>query len=209
MKIKDEKKALEKMIEAADDVIEGNIPKPGDTPELQGGPMFEIDYDQLEKDCNKKAKKLIKNATGFVLTDEFVKENPYLKNKMDIDIISLSGMLYQMELTKIMQKALTEEVRHGAMHPRMFEVFSGLAKTISENNKQLLQTVEAIKTTYLDIKDNARQNSDDIKAIGDGGVMRNEKGIIALGTKDLIKQTKQLKAAQKNNEDIEDVEEIN
>jgi hypothetical protein len=109
-------------------------------------------------------------------------------------MISLSGMLYQLEVNKTMQTALMEEVRSGAMHPRMFEVFGGLSKTIGELNKQLLQTVEAIKVTYRDLKDDIRE--------------RNQKGLLTLGTKELIKKTKMDKIENQRNkdQDIEDVE---
>ncbi len=212
MKAKDERKELENMIDQASHAIDGNVPRPGDTPELQNEPAFDADLDELQKDCNKRARKLIKNSTGFVLTDEQVKQNPYLKNKMDVDIISLAGMLYQMECTKLMQRTLMEEVRHGAQHPRMYEVFSGLSKTIADINKQLLQTVEAIKVTYIDLKDNINRKKEELHALGEGNLSRNEKGLVSHGTKDLIKQTKQRKAEKiknkNNNNDIEDVEEI-
>jgi hypothetical protein len=206
MKIKDERTQLEEMINNSSEQI-GNEPKLSDTPELNNTPSFDIDFEVLQKECEKKAKKLIHNATGLMFTDEIIKDNPYLKNKMQVDIISLSGMLYQLSVNETMQKALMEEVRSGAMHPRMFEVFSGLSKTIGELNKQLLQTVEAIKNTFRDIKVDIREKSQDMAALGDGGLSKNENGILALGTKELIRETKKLKAAQKS-EEIQDAQEV-
>lgn len=203
MKIKEEREELEKIINQSSNDIgkEPNIPD-----ELKGEPAFDINFDILQKKCDKKAKKMVHNATGFMLTDEIIKENQYLKNKMQVDVISLAGMLYQLEVNKTMQTALMEEVRSGALHPRMFEVFGQLSKTIGELNKQLLQTVEAIKVTYRDIKNDIREKNQDLAAIGEGNIMKNEKGIIALGTKELIKETKKLKASRKNEDDIQDIE---
>lgn len=206
MKIKDEREELEKMINSSSDKI-GNEPE--GTPELAMDPAFDIDFEKVQKSCDRKAKKMIANATGFMLTDEIVKDNPYLKNKMEVDVISLAGMLYQLEVSKTMQTALMEETRAGALHPRMFEVFGQLTKTISELNKQLLQTVEAIKVTYRDIKNDIREKNQDLAAIGEGSMARNEHGIVALGTKELIKETKKLKASQNGKkDDIQDIEEI-
>ena len=213
MKAKEERKHLENMIDQASDAIDVNVPKSGDTPELKNELAFELDFDKLGKTCNRKAKKLIKNATGFVFSDESVKQNNYLKNKIEIDVVSLSGMLYQMECTRIMQKSLMEEVQHGAQHPRMYEVFSGLSKTIGDLNKQLIQTVEAIKVTYMDMKENIKSNSEQLALNSKEGFMRNENGIIALGSKDLINQTKALKMNKNkerdNDKNIEDAKEIN
>jgi hypothetical protein len=89
-----------------------------------------------------------------------------------------------------------EEVRNGATHNRNFEVFGQLSKTIGELNKQLLQTVEAIKSTYRDIRFDAKEKENELKAIGPGqnGMVRNGHGLVALGTKELIKETKKLKS---------------
>lgn len=201
MKISEQADELEKMIASADENISRNVVPTGENiPGLAMEPTFDLDFDQLRKECDGKAKKMIKNATGFMLSDEMIKQNPYLKNKMQVDIISLSGMLYQLKVNETMQETLMEEVRSGAAHPRMFEVFGQLSKTIGELNKQLLQTVEAIKSTYKDAKFDIKEKEEDLKAIGPGqnGITRNAKGIIALGTKELINETKKLKAGIEN-----------
>ena len=193
MKIRDERVELENMLNIATDAIDGDVPKPGDTPELDNEPAFDIDYDKLEKTCEKQAKRLIKSQTGLMVNDEYVKGNPYIKEKLSVDIISLAGMLYQVEVTKIMQKDLIEEVRHGAKHNRMYEVFSGLTKTIGDMNKQLLQTVEAIKSTYKDLRYDFQEIQEDKNKQIEGGVSLNAKGLVTVGTKDLIKQVKLLR----------------
>lgn len=202
MKIKEERAELEKMIDQSPDSIDKK--SPANNPELAMEPAFDMDFNKLQKDCDRKARKLVQNTTGLLLSDELVKENPYLKNKMQVDVISLGGMLYQLEVNKNMQTTLMEEVRAGALHPRMFEVFGQLSKTIGDLNKQLLQTVEAIKLTYRDLKVDIREKNQDILALKEGNLIKNEKGIITLGTKELIQETKKLKAAQY----IQDIEVI-
>ena len=204
MKVKDERLELENMLNIATDAIDGDVPKPGDTPELNSEPAFDIDYDKLEKTCEKQAKKLIKSQTGLMVNDESIKGNPYLKEKLSVDIISLAGMLYQVEVTKIMQKDLIEEVRHGAKHNRMYEVFSGLTKTIGDMNKQLLQTVEAIKSTYKDLRYDFQEMNEDKNKQIEGGLSANSKGLVTVGTKDLIKKVKLLRHPE-NEDNITDI----
>jgi hypothetical protein len=198
MRIKDERSELEAIINSSPEKIGNEVI---DASELKMDPTFTLDFDELQKICDRKAKKMIYTVTGFMLSDELVRENPYFKNKMQVDVISLAGMLYQLEVNKTMQTTLMEEVRLGATHPRMFEVFGQLSKTIGELNKQLLQTVEAIKLTYRDLKDDIREKNQNA-ALGEG-LQKNDKGILALGTKELIKEAKKLKMAQQNVEDIE------
>jgi hypothetical protein len=216
MSIKDDRKNLEKLIANSAETISTQPLLSEDIPEHTPNPAFDIDLKSVRKKCFKNAKKMIINATGLVLASNTIKENPYLKNKMDMDIISLSGVLYQLEINEMMQDALMEEVKAGAAHPRMFEVFFGLSKTISEQLKQLLQTVEAIKLTYRDIKIDIEDKNQELKAIGPGenGITRNKNGIITMGTKELINETKKLRMLQtqkkfKGEDDtIIDVEEI-
>jgi hypothetical protein len=205
MKIIEEADELQKMIDAADDRLDKNVISPGNAvPELMMEPRFTMDFRKIHKECDTKAKKMIKSATGFVLTDEAIKKDPYLKDKMRVDVLSLSGMLYQLRVNEMMQETLMEEVRSGATHNRNFEVFGQLSKTIGDLNKQLLQTVEAIKSTYKDIRFDAKEKENELRAIGPGqnGMVRNGRGLVSLGTKELIRETKKLKGP------IQDVESI-
>jgi len=206
MKISQEREQLEKMINQSSEKI-GNEPSINN-PELKMEPTFQADFNEIQKDCEKRARKMIHTATGLMLSDEIVKQNPYIKNKMQVDIISLSGMLYQLQVNETMQKALMEEVRSGAMHPRMFEVFGQLSKTIGDLNKQLLQTAEAIKGTYRDLKNDIREKNQDMAMLNESGLTKNSKGILTSGTKDLINETKKLKMQANNIEEIQDVQEI-
>lgn len=213
MTAKEERDKLEKLIENAEVHLEKNTPSKNDIPELESGPTFDLDYDKLQKQCDKKARKLLKSATGLMIGDDLVDGNSYLKEKVQTDLISLSGMLYQMEVTKILQRDLIEEVRHGAKHPRMYEVFSTLGKTISENNKQLLQTVEAIKETYINLRQNIEERREEVKSLTDGGgLQRNSQGLLAMGSRELINETKKIRLLNRqisNNPNIEDAKTIN
>lgn len=207
MRIKDEREELERMVKGSADEIGTDKTVPKDQEELKMEPSFDIDYAVLKRNCQRKARRMIKNGTGLMLSDDMVKQNPYLRNKMQMDIISLSGLLYQLNVNEVMQESLMEDVRLGAAHPRMYEVFGNLSKTIGDLNKQLLQTVEAIKLTYKDVKGDIREKEEELKAIGDGSsVFRNKDGLVSKGTKDLIKEARKLK--QRDTEDIQDIEEI-
>ena len=211
MKAREERDKLEFMIDGAESHLQGNTPAPGDVPELESEPSFSIDYEKLQKTCDKQAKKLLKNATGLMIGDELTKDNSYIRYKIQTDVISLGGMLYQMEITKIMQQDLVEEVRLGAKHPRMYEVFSTLGKTISDNNKQLLQTVEAIKETYVTLRQNIVERNDDIKQLSMGVQDTPDGGLLTVGSRDLIDDAKRLRLLNrkiKEEKEIQDIEEV-
>jgi len=209
MKIKDEREKLEKLIDSAPEKITDDVPIPGNIPEeLQTQSIMGIDFKELRSICTDEARIMLNNSIGFILSEDMIEGNNYLKNKLEVDILTLSGMLYQLRVNEAMQKAMMEEVDRGFMHPRMFEVFGQLSKTISEINKQLLQTVEALKVTYKDVKADIREK--ETEALGprrdqQGMITQGDGGVVSLGTKELINNMKRPKQTPP---DIQDTEEI-
>jgi len=210
MKINEERERLEKLLDESPEKIADNVPIPGNMPEeLQTQSTMGIDFAELKDQCNDEARVMLNNSIGFILPPEMIKDNEYLKNKLEVDIMSLSGMLYQLRANEIMQKAMMEEVDRGFMHPRMFEVFGGLSKTIAEINKQLIGTVEAIKLTYKDVKSDIREKETDALGGGTnnyGMIAQGDGGVISMGTKELINNMK--KKPPKSSDSIQDVEEV-
>lgn len=191
MKVRDEAAALENLINGAPNAITSNVPK--DMPELHLEPTMNIDFDELKFQCDTEAKLMILNSVSFSLPLDMIDGNEYLKNKIVVDAMSLSGMLYQLRCNEAVQKAIMEEIKRGSLHPRMFEVFSGMSKTIGDLNKQLLQTVEAIQSTYKSLKQNINEKR--TEALGprnetNGLQNTNDGGIVAYGSKELIKEAK-------------------
>ena len=195
MKIKDEARELEKMINDSPTDITKNVPNVADgIPELELEPTMTIDVDAIREQSTDEARAMINNAILFMLPPDMIEGNAYLKNKLEVDVMSLSGMIYQLRCNEAMQKAVMEEVRRGAVHPRNFEVFGQLSKIIGDLNKQTLQTVEAVKETYRSVKRD--MNEKRTEALGpQGGTMNGlqntgDGGIVAYGSKELIKEAK-------------------
>ena len=213
MKTKDERKELEKLIKNSPDGIDKNVPNPSeDIPELAAEPLMDVDFTVLKERCELEARVMINNAIAFMLPPDMIENNEYLQNKLEVDIISLSGMIYQLRTNEVMQKALIDQVNAGMVNPRMFEVFGQLSKIIGELNKQLIQTVEAIKETYKTFKSDIREQR--TEALGPqsqgpmGMITTGEGGVITRGTKELIRKVKSVKEKERQaaTEDAEDVE---
>lgn len=212
MKVKDEKEALESILNKSPNDISNQVPLPGDVPEIKNSqPTMGINFAELKEKCNDEARIMLNNSLGFVLTPEILENkdnNSYIKNKLEVDIMSLSGMLYQLRVNEAMQKAMMEEVDKGFIHPRMFEVFGGLSKTIAEINKQLLGTVEAIKHTYKDIKNDIQEKKNDMLGAGNtsGMLTQGDGSLVTMGTKELINSVN--KRSNNRDKEIQDIDEI-
>lgn len=205
-KAKDERKQLENILYGSSNTndLGGNVMSDVDSDTIVPQELFEDDVNTLQKECLEEAKKIITQAVRHIFTKDMIRDNAYIKDKMKIDIESLGGMLYQNRSAVIMQKALMNEVKAGAASPRYFEVFAIMNKSIAENNKQLLATVEAIKATYqgirVDIHEKAEfmskcigtsETTQTSNMIGDGGVnFTADGGVSSMGSKEMIKLVK-------------------
>jgi hypothetical protein len=221
MKAVEERKKLEKLLDNTPDELEANSSIDAD--ELTQEPVLNIDFESLRDKCNYEARIMLNNSIAIFLDDN-IKDDEYVKNKLEVDVMSLSGMIYQLRVNEDMQKAIMKEVDKGLINPRMFEVFTGMSRQIAELNKQLLATVEAIKSTYKDLKLDFREKQhelttalNNVPEIGTGSGAPTQQNIlttsdgsyVTMGTKDIIKSMRsQRRTENMNAEDIVDIKSI-
>jgi hypothetical protein len=214
MRAREERKELENILDKSPkENINKNIPTEGDEiPGLHAEPVTDVNFLELKQLCDKEAEIMLKNAITFIIPKDMLENNEYIQDKLKVDIMSLSGMIYQMRTNEVMQKALIDQVNLGMVNARMFEVFSGMSKTIGDLNKQLIQTVEAIKETYKKFKDDVKEQR--TEALGpqynssSGGMLTTgDGGVVTRGTKEMINNVKRLKTSQNDSEEyIDDAE---
>jgi hypothetical protein len=208
MKINEERQGLENMLQNSPAKIDNNVATPGDDmAELRPEPLTDVNFDELRRKAEREARSMIKNAVQFMVPMDMIRENKYLKNKFKVDVMTLGGMLYQLRTNELMQKTLMQQINSGLIHARYYEVYGGLSKTIGDLNKQLLQTVEAIKETYKVFKNDVKENR--TEAMGpstssNGMITTGNGGVITRGTKELIKNVQNIKSLNSSNEQIVD-----
>ena len=122
--------------------------------------VFEFNYDSIRKGVRKKARKTVLNISKHILTDDMLEEE-YVQDKMEQDIETLTDLYMQIETNTLMQKALVNTVARGNMMPRYFEVFGQLTEKISSLNKQIVNTEQTIRKTYLDLKFEIRDKKEE------------------------------------------------
>lgn len=209
MKLKEEREELKKMLDNAPKEINANVPdKVDDIPGLRAEPVTDVDFQELRSKCEEEAEIMLKNAIKFIIPEDMI-DSEYLRNKLKVDTLSLAGMIYQLRTNEVMQKALIDQVNLGMVNARMFEVFAGMSKTIGELNKQLIQTVEAIKETYKTFKNDVKEQR--TEALGPsagpaGMITTGDGGVVTRGTKELINSVKRIKSGNGNQQFIDDAE---
>lgn len=198
MRIKEERDELQKLVNrSTSNATQNEINSEEDLGILQPEPLTTVNFEDLKTKCEREARTMIKNAISFMIPISMINENKYLKDKFKVDVMSLSGMIYQLRSNEVMQKALMEQINLGLTHPRYWEVYTGMSKSIGELNKQLLQTVEAIRSTYKGFKEDVQEKRSE--AIGpamnssSGMLTTGDGSVVTRGTKELINSVKKIK----------------
>lgn len=171
--------------------------------------MFEFDYDGVRKGLRKKARKTVLNIVKHIVPSDIIEED-YIQDKVEQDIETLTALYMQVETNTVMQRSLMDSIAKGNCAPRMYEVFGQMTDKIQSINKQIVDTEQRLRKTYLDIKFETRdKQSEDLgsnettDALPGPGQNANG-GVIITSTKNLIASAKQkhleaLKDKENNN----------
>lgn len=158
--------------------------------------MFEFDYDGTRKGLRKKARKTVLNIVKHIVPSDIIDED-YIQDKIEQDIETITALYMQVETNTVMQRSLMESIAKGNCAPRMYEVFGQMTDKIQSINKQIVDTEQRLRKTYLDLKFETRdKQSEDINtteqidALPGPGQTANG-GVIITSTKNLIASAKQ------------------
>jgi hypothetical protein len=136
--IQSENNELERLINESN-FIDDNIEIPIDKPS-----MFKItDFSKIIELCDEQALKIVKNTALFYIEMDLINSDMHLQDKIEMDKMELSNLLFQSKSAQSSYVKLLEEIDNGNVHPRIFEVQSGLQKSMMEITKS--------KTTYIQI----------------------------------------------------------
>lgn len=102
-------------------------------------------FDEVRKRAETKSKQIIRKLVQFHFTKEMLSDK-YAKQKISLDVINLTNLIFQLESSQFAIQKLLEEIDSGGMQARNFEVLAQLQKTnleIFKYNKQGLQVMDS------------------------------------------------------------------
>jgi hypothetical protein len=165
-----------------------------------------VNYVDLKASASKKAQKTITSLMKFYLDADIIEKDEYIKAKKQMDEMTMSSLIYQLQAGERALTTLLETIDSGELAPRMFEVLATLQKSmldiIKSQTMYLMAAEEGTKRIARDIEIyQQRQNQSEIEGAGGDSSNKN----IQRGTKDLMAAIRAgIDGA--NEEDIEDVE---
>ena len=113
--------------------------------------LFEFDYDGEKKAIRKKCRKTVMSIVGHIVPDDMMNEQ-YVLDKIEQDVETLTGLYMQAKSNEVMQRSILEQVSKGIVSARMYEVFGQLTDKMQAINKQIVDTEQKLRKTYVDLK---------------------------------------------------------
>tara|TARA_B100000963_G_scaffold41477_1_gene30824 strand:- start:10973 stop:11641 length:669 start_codon:yes stop_codon:yes gene_type:complete len=165
-----------------------------------------VNYTDLKAGASKKAQKTITSLMKFYLDADIIEKDEYIKAKKQMDEMTMSSLIYQLQAGERALTTLLETIDSGELAPRMFEVLATLQKSmldiIKSQTMYLMAAEEGTKRIARDIEIyQQRQNQTEIEGAGGDSGNKN----IQRGTKDLMAAI-QAGIHGADEQDIEDVE---
>lgn len=127
------------------DSVEGNK----NLPKLRA--IAPLDYDMVKSEADKRASDIVESIILMYLPEEFVIEQDYVYQKMEVDKITLSNLLFQMKTAEHAIKKILEEIDSGSLRDRTFEVLSALQKSKMEIVKHLSSFMVILENNYKNL----------------------------------------------------------
>ncbi len=169
-----------------------------------------VNYTELKASASKKAQKTITSLMKFYLDADIIEQDEYIKAKKQMDEMTMSSLIYQLQAGERALTTLLETIDSGELAPRMFEVLATLQKSmldiIKSQTMYLMAAEEGTKRIARDIEIyQQRQSQSEIEQAGGDTGNKN----IQRGTKDLMAaiQAGIHGAAEEDIEDVEPTEE--
>lgn len=174
--------------------------------------MFMFNSEQQKKGLRKKARKTILNVVKHIIPEDIIEEE-YVQDKIEQDIETMAALYLQLETNTVMQQSIVEMVSTGNAAPRMYEVFGQLTDKIQSINKQIFDTEQRIRKTYVDLKYEIRDKMNEDFAVGVSGPNKNNmiesngSGTVVTSTRNLIAGARKKHIEKINSESINNVQE--
>ena len=115
-----------------------------------------MDYHTVKTSSDLAAREIIDAISEFYLDSDFIDRIAYVKQKTNVDKITVSNLLFQMKTAEHAIIKLLEEIDGGNLHPRTFEVLASLQRSKMEIVKHLAQFMTIMEINYKNLRDDYR-----------------------------------------------------
>lgn len=111
-----------------------------------------LNYDTVKKAADEQSTNIVESVILLYLPAEFIQQHDYIFQKMEVDKLTVSNLLFQMKTAEHALKKLLEEIDNGSTGARSFEVLASLQKSKMEIIKHLQSFMVTMENNYKTLK---------------------------------------------------------
>jgi len=145
-----------------------------------------IDQSDVKTRAVSQAKRLVDSVLKLYLSSDIISNNEYVRAKSVIEKTTLTTLIGQIEKLEHALDVMINNIDNGEMHPRMFEVYAGLQKTMLELLKHQTLHMHAMEESAKKIKHDLDIYNDTI-IINSSETVDEDDSSLSMGNRNLMK----------------------
>jgi hypothetical protein len=158
-----------------------------------------LDYHTVKAQSDIASRDIVDAISEFYLDAESIERISYVKQKTNVDKITVSNLLFQMKTAEHAIIKLLEEIDNGNLHPRTFEVLASLQRSKMEIVKHLAQFMIIMEGNYKNLRDDYRFKKAENTIEGEVEIQNTEQNKFR-GTRHLIETLREAIPEKRTNE---------
>lgn len=167
-----------------------------------------LNYDEVKTVSDQKASDIVESVILMYLPADFVKDQDYVFQKMEVDKLTVSNLLFQMKTAEHAIKKLLEEIDNGTPQARHFEVLASLQKSKMEIVKHLAAFMVTMENNYKNLNYDWKNVVEKVEEITESEEEPGESTTKFRGTKSLMSLVQGYMDDAKNNKIDDPFEDI-
>ena len=161
-------------------------------PDIDGLQLVDIDFDGIEEAAKADAVALIENLEKFYYNEDFMKEHPTFKKRIDTDLESLRILFKMRKSDETAHDLIMKAIQGNSGNASLYKSLSEMQKTIISITTKIGDIIEGLNTLMkgyqlelnFDATENDNDNDDEEKPIYTNGSTHR-------GSKEFIEQMSQ------------------
>lgn len=114
---------------------------------------FEVFYNKASQEAQERAKRLLTSLAKYYLDAEIIDKNEFLQAKIEIEEQSVSGLIFQLDMSKIAIKKLVQKIYMDKSATKGYEALAKLQRIVVDVNESISKLVKESVKDMKDMKD--------------------------------------------------------
>ena len=157
-------------------------------------PGLVINLDEVNNSALTRSTDIIEHLSGYYFDERYVREHPYIKNKIMQEIDNIRRLLKMLAINEKAQDSLIQSITCNFGKSALYSALTSLQQSTLNIQKQLNESVESIENIFQKMQEECKETFDskEKESLDDGS-------ITVKGTREFLKQiTDRLNGTKQN-----------